>query len=114
MAYMGYRVAVETTSQSLGLPGQLYSFLQSPTAGLSLVNNFMNIGDLFSGETVSRGTYRGYSEREALLYRSIPIMKEYFRLYEIDRSRQDYKRYNKHFIDNFNVAALMFDEESRK
>ena len=74
----------------------------------------MNAGDLFSGEEVSRGTYRGYSEREALLYRSIPIMKEYFRLYEIDRSRQDYKRYNKHFIDNFNVAALMFDEESRK
>lgn len=114
MAYMTYRLAVETTSQSTGLPGQLYSFIESPTAGLSQINNLMNAGDLFSGEEVSRGTYRGYSEREALLYRSVPVMKEYFRLYEIDRQRQDYKRYNKHFIDNFNVAALMFDEESRK
>ena len=114
LAYMTYRLAVETTSQSTGLPGQLYSFIESPTAGLSQINNLMNAGDLFSGEEVSRGTYRGYSEREALLYRSVPVMKEYFRLYEIDRQRQDYKRYNKHFIDNFNVAALMFDEESRK
>ena len=114
MAYMTYRLAVETTSQSTGIAGQAYSFIQSPTAGLSQINNLINIGDLGSSEVVSRGTYRGYSEREALLYRSIPVMKEYFRLYEIDRSRQDYKRYNKHFIDNFNVAALMFDEESRK
>ena len=114
MAYMTYRLAVETTSQSTGIAGQAYSFIQSPTAGLSQINNLINIGDLGSSEVVSRGTYRGYSEREALLYRSIPVMKEYFRLYEIDRSRQDYKRYNKHFIDNFNMAALIFDEESRK
>ena len=114
IAYMTYRVAVETTSQSTGLPGQIYSFLQSPTAGLSQVNNLINIGDVFSGDVVKQGTYRDYTEREAWVYRSLPIMKEYFRLKEIDRSRQEYKKYNKHFIDNFNMAALIFDEESRK
>ena len=113
-AYMSYRVAVETTSQSTGLGGQLYSFIQSPTAGISQINNLINIGDLGSSEITKSGTYRGYSERDALLYRSLPIMKEYFRLKEIDRSRDDYKKYNKHFIDNFNMAALIFDEEARK
>ena len=113
-AYMSYRLAVESTSQSIGLPGQVYSFLQSPTTGLSQINNILHIGDLTSGEMVKSGGYRGYSERQALLLKSLPGIKSYYELNHIDRVRDSFIFNNKHFINNFNFAALMFDEETKK
>lgn len=114
LAYMTYRLAVETTSQSTGLPGQAFSFLESPTTGLSQIQNILDIGDLSSGEIITRGTYRGYSERQAWLYKSLPGLKEYFKIINIDRTRTSFEFYNHHYIDNFNFASLMFDTESKK
>jgi hypothetical protein len=114
LAYMTYRLAVETTSQSTGLPGQAFSFLESPTTGLSQIQNILDIGDLSSGEIVKRGTYKGYSKRQAWLYKSLPGLKEYFKVKHIDRTRDSFMFYNKHYIENFNFASLMFDTESKK
>lgn len=114
MAYSMYRLATEVTSQSLGLPAQGYAFLESPSVGLSQLNNAMDIFDLTSDKKVKNGSYRGLSKREAWVMKSIPLFKEYNKVINIDRTRNSYEHFNSNYLENFSMAGMIIDSKKDK
>lgn len=113
-SYGMYRLATEVGGQSLGLPAQAYSFLQSPTTGLSQVQNALDIFDLVNDDKVTQGTYRGLSKQEAWMFKSLPFLKEYYKITNIDRTMDSYVHFNRNYIDNFTFATMMVSDHSKK
>lgn len=114
MAYSSYRLATEVTGQSVGIPAQAYSFLQSPTVGLSAIQNALDIFDLVNDDKVTQGTYRGYSKQAAWAFKSLPALKEYFKITNIDRTMDSYVHFNSPYLDNFTFASMMVSDHSKK
>ena len=114
LAYSVYRLATEVSSQSLGLPAQGYQFIQSPTSGVSQIQNALDIFDLGSDEQVKSGSYRGFSRREAWMFKSLPLMKEYNKVINIDRTRNSYVHFNDVYINNFTFASMMVADDKEK
>lgn len=106
MAYAMYRLATEVTSQSVGLPAQAYNTLESPTVGLSQIQNVMDVFDLVNDNQITRGNYRGLTKREAWIFKSLPLFKEYYKVTNINRTRDSYEFYNKHNL-KFTLAGQM-------
>jgi hypothetical protein len=113
-AYMSYRLASEVTSQSTAFSNQIYKFLQSPTTGLTQIQNVLDITDLVSPDVIESGTYKDLSRREAWLFKSLPALKEYWKLSNIDRTRKSYQYFNAPVIDYFSVAGAMMKEDKEK
>lgn len=114
-AYMSYRLAVEVTSQSTAFSNQVYKFLESPTTGLTQIQQVLDITSVFSGDEVTRGTYRGLSEREAWLFKSLPALKEYWKVTNIDRTRNSFEHFNHATIEfPFTLTALMVREDKEE
>lgn len=109
MAYTAFRLATEVTSQSTGFPAQAFSFLESPTVGMSQLQNSIDVFDVFNGEEISRGTYRGYSKREAWFLKALPGIKEANKIYNIDRTRNSFEFFNRKNL-KFTLAGQMMIE----
>lgn len=114
LAYMNYRLASEVSGQSISLPAQIYQFLESPSVGLSQIQNTMDIFDLANDEQVTRGAYRGYDKRTAWLFKSLPLMKEYNKVINIDRTRNSYVHFNQIYLNNFTFASMMIADDDKK
>ena len=114
LSYASYRLATEVSSQSLGLPAQGYAFLESPSTGLSQIQNAMDIFDLANGDMVTQGSYRGMSKRSAWVFKSLPLMKEYNKVINIDRTRNSYEHFNNQYITNFTFASMMVADDEKK
>ncbi len=113
VAYSSYRLATEVTSQSTGLPAQVYGFLESPSTGLSQIQNAMDIFDLANDDMVTQGSYRGMSKSNAWIFKSLPLAKEYNKLVNIDRTRNTYTHFNDHFLNNFTFVGLIMDDDKK-
>jgi len=114
-AYMSYRLANEVTSQSTAFGNQVFKFLESPTTGLSQMQNIMDVFDLASSKAIESGQYKGQSESSAWMFKSLPVMKEYWKLTNMDKTRKSYIFYNKTAIDYFSFAgmAIKANEEEK-
>lgn len=113
-AYMSYRLASEVTSQSTAFSNQIYKFLQSPTTGLTQIQNVLDITDLISPNIIESGTYKDLSKRQAWMFKSLPALKEYWKLTNIDRTRKSYEFFNAPVIDYFSVAGAVMKEDKEK
>ncbi len=113
-AYMSYRLAVEVTSQSTAFSNQVYRFMESPTTGLTQIQNILDITDLISPDVIESGTYKDLSRREAWLFKSLPALKEYWKLTNIDRTRKSYQYFNAPVIDYFSIAGTLMKEDKEK
>ena len=111
LAYMNYRLATEISGQSIALPAQVYQFLESPTVGLSAIQNSMDVFDLTNDEMVTQGSYRGYNKRQAWIFKSLPLMKEYNKVINIDRTRNSYTHFNSIYLENYTFAGAMMDDK---
>ena len=111
LAYMNYRLATEVAGQSVGLPAQVYQFLESPTVGLSAIQNSIDVFDLANDEQVKSGSYAGYSKRQAWIFKSLPLMKEYNKVINIDRTRNSYTHFNSIYLENYTFAGAMMDDK---
>jgi hypothetical protein len=113
-SYMGYRLASEVTSQSTGFPNEAYKFLESPTTGLSQIQNMLDITDLASSDLVKTGKYRGYSTRAAWMFKTLPGIKEVFKLTNMDKTRQTYELFNRSIQNPFFVASYSILEKDKE
>jgi hypothetical protein len=113
LAYSTYRLASEVTSQSVGLPAQAYAFLESPTVGISQLQNVIDILDIASDEEIGRGTYKGLTKSEAWFVKMLPGVKEYNKIVNIDRTRTNYEFYNDKNLKWAFPAYLMFSEDKK-
>ena len=111
LAYNVYRLATEVAGQSVGLPAQVYQFLESPTVGLSAIQNSIDVFDLANDEQVKSGSYAGYSKRQAWIFKSLPLMKEYNKVINIDRTRNSYTHFNSIYLENYTFAGAMMDDK---
>lgn len=114
LAYSSYRLATEVASQSVGLTAQGYQFIQSPSSGVSQVQNALDIFDLVDDTTIKSGTYRGMSKQAAWIFKALPLMKEYNKVVNIDRTRDSYVHFNDVYINNFTFAAMVISDNAEK
>lgn len=113
-AYMSYRLANEVTSQSTGFSNQVYKFLQNPTVGMSQIDNVLSITDLASSDVIEGGTYKGLTKGESWMYKSLPALKEYWRLTNIEKTKTSYEYFNAPVIDYFTIAGALMKEGKEK
>jgi len=69
--------------------------------------------DLGSDDKVTNGNYRGMTERQAWIYKALPLAKEYNKVNNIDRTRKSFEFHNHHYIDNFTFIGMMAEEEEK-
>lgn len=112
-AYLGYRLATEVTSQSTGLPLQAYKFAQSPTVGISQVDSILTMSDLASGDIVTRGNFKGLTERERWLFKGLPALKEYWKITNINGTKQSYEYYNKE-LEYYTIPGYMLKKDKNE
>jgi hypothetical protein len=93
--YMLYRVTNEQISGTVGLVAQYPKALESPIKGIDRLYDLKDIGDIFSGEIVQRGTYAGMTERERWISRNVAGIKEISKLSRIDKTSDTYRLFNK-------------------
>lgn len=111
LAYSVYRLATEVSSQSVGLPAQGYQFIQSPSTGTAQIQNALDIFDLANDDKVTQGSYRGLSKQQAWIFKSLPLMKEAFKVYNIDRTRTTYTHFNDVYLNNFTFAGMIVGDK---
>ena len=111
LAYATFRLATEVSGQSVGIPSQAYAFLESPTVGMSQLQNAMDVFDLTNDDKITQGNYRGFSKQQAWVFKSLPLAKEYFKVTNIDRTRTTYSHFNDHYINNFTFVGMMMDDK---
>lgn len=114
VAYASFRLASEFSSQSVALPAQAYAFLESPTVGMSQLQNSLDVFDVFDGDEINRGTFKGLSKREAWFVKMLPGLKEYNNIDNIDRTRRTYEHFNEKNLKWVLPAYQMLSEEKKK
>jgi hypothetical protein len=110
VAYSTFRLASEVSSQSVAFPAQAYQFLESPTVGMSQLQNTLDVLDVFDNEEITRGTYKGYSRQQSWFLKAVPGIKEANKIYNIDRTRNSYEFYNSKHL-KFTIAGQMLLED---
>jgi len=106
LSYLFNRTMNEMSSAQLGSVNNFSEVIESPFVGWNTVKTFTDVGDLFNGEQVKRGTYRGLSERQRFLTKLVPGAKQVYDLSDagrVKRMRSTYMFYNG---ANFNYTPL--------
>lgn len=106
MSYLFNRTLNEMSSAQLGSVNNFSEVIESPFVGWNTVKTFTDAGDLFSGEQVKYGSYRGLSERQRFLTKLVPGAKQVHDLSNtanVKTMRSTYMFYNN---ANFNYAPL--------
>jgi len=92
--YMTYRTINELSSVQLNISSNMVEAIESPFVGMNTVKNLWDAGELFSGEEVKHGSYRGMSKRQRYLTKMVPGMKQAFDLANMNQTYETYKFYN--------------------
>lgn len=93
--YLTYRTLNEMSSTQFNIGGNLMEAIEAPFVGMNTVKNLFDVGEVFSGEEVKHGTYRGMSERSRYMTKMVPGMKQYFDLQNMHQTYDTYKFYNR-------------------
>lgn len=92
--YLTYRTLNELSSVQFNIGTNMFEAVESPFVGMNTIKNLYDIGELFSGEEVKHGSYRGMSKRQRYLTKMVPGMKQYFDLQNMNQTYDTYKFYN--------------------
>ena len=106
MSYLFNRTLNELSSAQTASVSEFAGVIESPFVGYHTVKNFTDVGDLFSGEEVKYGTYRGLSERERFITKMVPGIKQIFDLSSADRIKNMRNTYMFYNDSNFNYTPL--------
>ena len=90
------RTTNEIASTTVGLPENVYGTLENMIVGLNSIEAVTEIGDAFAGdEVITRGRYKGRTERERYFLKQLPILKEYNNLFDdVDNTIKSYNYFN--------------------
>ena len=103
--YFTYRATNEVASGSTLLPAQYYGVAKSPVISLQMMNNIAMSYNIFNGEEIKTGSFKGFTKREKTFISLTPYAKDIVRLTNIQKATNDYK----HFNDQYEkVVALSF------
>lgn len=106
MSYLFNRTLNELSSAQVGSINNFSEVIESPFVGWNTVKNFTDVGDLFNGDVVKHGSYRGLTTRERFLTKVVPGAKQVYDLSDSKRiktMRNTYMFYNN---ANFNYTPL--------
>lgn len=92
--YLTYRTLNELSSVQFNISSNLFEAIESPFVGMNTIKNLYDIGEVFSGEEVKHGSYRGMSKRRRYITKMVPGMKQYFDLGDMNQTYETYKFYN--------------------
>ena len=92
--YLSYRTLNELSSVQFNISSNMFEAIESPFVGMNTVKNLYDIGELFSGEEVKHGSYRGMSKRQRYITKMVPGMKQYFDLSDMNQTYETYRFYN--------------------
>lgn len=101
--YLMYRTMNELSSTQFNIATNFSDTIESPFVGWSTIKNLTKVGDVFSGEEVKYGSYRGMSERGRFITKMVPGMKQYFDLQNMNQTYKTYKFYNQ---SNFSLTPI--------
>ena len=101
--YLTYRTLNELSSVQFNIGSNVYETIDSPFVGMSIVSNMFSIGEVFDGDEVKHGSYRGMTKRSRYITKMVPGMKQYFDLQDMHRTYNTYKFYNQ---KNFNLTPV--------
>jgi len=93
--YLTYRTMNELSSVQFNITSNLLEAVESPFVGWNTVKNIGDIAQVFSGEEVSSGTYKGMTERGRWLTKMVPGAKQYFDLQHMNKTYDTYRFYNR-------------------
>lgn len=114
VAFMDYfmtRVANEQISGTLALPKQYGEVLDSPLVGLDRFYDIFNIGDVFSNQEVTRGSFAGETEAYKYLSQNLVLFKDYNRLRDVKKSAQTYRHFNERVYDWALLSSFVQEQE---
>jgi len=106
LSYLYNRTMNEMSSAQLGSINNFSEVIESPFVGWNTVKTFTDVGDLFNGEQVKRGTYRGLSERQRFLTKLVPGAKQVYDLSDAGRVNKMGDTYMFYNGANFNYTPL--------
>lgn len=92
--YLSYRTLNELSSVQFNIGSNMFEAIESPFVGMNTIKNLYDVGELFSGEEVKHGSYRGMSKRRRYITKMVPGMKQYFDLQNMNQTYDTYKFYN--------------------
>lgn len=101
--YLTYRTLNELSSVQFNIATNFSDTIESPFVGWSTVKNLTQIGDVFSGEEVKYGTYKGMTKRDKFFTKMVPGMKQVFDLQNMNQTYDTYRFYNQ---SNFSLTPV--------
>lgn len=105
--YIALRTLHETLSNQTGIGQQWWNVLNSPIVGL---NNFKAMArlpiDMFNGEELQSGFYKGYTRRDVAINRTIPFIKTFTDMSRMGDVRDQYYFYNSKNIKYSGIGTL--------
>lgn len=114
-AYLLDRTVSETSSSQFGVMGEVYQKLESPIVGLKQLKDMMTIKKVWDFDEVERGSYKGLTNSQAYLVKTIPGLKGFRDVWSGERLKTSRDTYN--FYSNqpdFILANSIIDKESLK
>jgi len=108
--YFNYRTMNEVASSTSAIGLQYVAKLRSPIVSLSTMQEIATSYEIFSGDIIERGKYKGETERFRKINKLVPFMKDIRRLSNIKEETKSYKFFNE---DSERIIALswLFNEE---
>ena len=75
---------------------------------MSYLKEAAKITDLASGDVIKRGSYKGMSERQRFLLKTIPSLKPTYSLFSLAQEKKTYDHYNSKSVDSWRNPAYYF------
>ena len=109
--YFNYRTTNEVASSTIALPAQYYGVAQSPVIPLQMMRELGTFYDIFSSEKVKTGNFAGETKSFRKIMKTVPFMKDYYRLTNIQKATKDYKYHNEDFEKVVALSYLVNEEK---
>ncbi len=109
------RTTNELASSSVALHKNVEQMLDNVIVGLNSAEIVTQSPDIFSSDIVSRGRFRGMTERERYMFRQLPIMRDYWNIYsDVEGNIKSYNYFNFVKQGNLDYTIYPFFQEEEK
>ena len=109
------RTTNELASSSVALHKNLGEMIDNVVVGTNSIEIVTQSPDIFSSDIVSRGRFRGMTERERYMFRQIPIMRDYWNIYsDVEGNIKSYNYFNFVKQGNLDYTIYPFFQEEEK
>lgn len=108
--YFAYRSTNEIASSTVALLLQYVAKIKSPVVSLSTMGEIATSYEIFSGDIIERGKFKGHTESFRKINKLVPFVKDWNRLGNLDQAQKDYAHFNSD-TENFISLSYLFNEE---